>query len=327
MTTNRPKISVIVPVYNAGSHLKKCLDTLLGQSLKELEIILVLDCPTDGSDIIAKQYASSDQRIVLIENRQNKHIGLTRNEGLKVARGEYIGFSDHDDFREPTMYEELYKKAKEEEADLVLSLPGEILNGEKKISDCKEFSEKPSKKMLLSDLIGFGNNEHPEGACFVNIHNNIYRSDLIKEHRIQFVDTKNCSPEDVIFQIQSIFFSKKTVLLRKAFYFHQNDINNEGLQYSYVGYEKRPEGLRSIYNFLIKNNIFEEYKSSFYNGVCRQFINCLAAATLKGNYLTVRKKLRSYEFCSNAFNNYALEQRNNGLANRLFRKFLVLSLK
>ena len=93
-----PKVSIIVPIYNAGKFLEKCLDTLVNQTLKDIEIILVLDCPTDGSDRIAREYAEKDPRIRLIVNEQNLNIGLSRNEGLKIARGEYIGFSDHDDY-------------------------------------------------------------------------------------------------------------------------------------------------------------------------------------------------------------------------------------
>ena len=99
-----PKVSIIVPIYNAGKFLEKCLDTLVNQTLKDIEIILVLDCPTDGSDRIAREYAEKDPRIRLIINEQNLNIGLSRNEGLKIARGEYIGFSDHDDWRELDMY-------------------------------------------------------------------------------------------------------------------------------------------------------------------------------------------------------------------------------
>ena len=116
-----PKVSIIVPIYNAGKFLEKCLDTLVNQTLKDIEIILVLDCPTDGSDRIAREYAEKDPRIRLIVNEQNLNIGLSRNEGLKIARGEYIGFSDHDDWRELDMYEKLYQKAREDQADIAIS--------------------------------------------------------------------------------------------------------------------------------------------------------------------------------------------------------------
>lgn len=82
-----PKVSIIVPIYNAGKFLEKCLDTLIYQTLKDIEIILVLDCPTDGSDRIAREYAEKDPRIKLIFNKHNLNTGLSRNEGLKIAQG------------------------------------------------------------------------------------------------------------------------------------------------------------------------------------------------------------------------------------------------
>lgn len=85
------KVSVIVPVYNAGVHLKKCLGSLSSQTLKEMEIILVLDCPTDGSDKVAEEFAQRDSRFRILRNSRT-FISETRNEGLKVAKGEYVAF-------------------------------------------------------------------------------------------------------------------------------------------------------------------------------------------------------------------------------------------
>ena len=98
-----PKVSIIVPVYNAGIYLKGCLDSILQQTLCDIEVILILDCPTDGSDVICQKYAEKDNRIRIIWNEKNLHIGLSRNKGLEIATGEYIAFSDNDDYRELCM--------------------------------------------------------------------------------------------------------------------------------------------------------------------------------------------------------------------------------
>ena len=116
-----PKVSIIVPVYNAGKYLAPLLDSLVGQTLREIEVILVLDCPTDGSDRVAEEYAARDGRVVIVRNRENLHVGFSRNEGLKVARGEYIGFCDHDDLVEPEMFKKLYNRGKETGAEVVLA--------------------------------------------------------------------------------------------------------------------------------------------------------------------------------------------------------------
>lgn len=120
-TPNGVKVSIIVPVYNAGKRIKHCLETLIAQTLSDIEIICVLDCPSDGTDRIVKEYASHDSRIKVIENDHNMHISATRNRGLAVASGEYVGFSDHDDYRDLAMYEKLYAKAKTTSADIVFS--------------------------------------------------------------------------------------------------------------------------------------------------------------------------------------------------------------
>ena len=120
-----PLVSIIVPVYNAGEHLRPCLDTLVNQTLREIEIICVLDCPTDGSDKTVEEYAAKDNRIVVIRNEQNLNIGESRNVGLRATRGEYIGFSDHDDSRELDMYEKLYNTAEKGAKSIVFS--GEIV--------------------------------------------------------------------------------------------------------------------------------------------------------------------------------------------------------
>lgn len=103
------KVSIIVPVYNAGEKLRKLLDSLLVQSLKDIEVICVLDCPTDGSDKVCNEYAKLDKRICVLVNNSNKGISYSRNVGIKEAirkNSTYITFADHDDWVEPIYYED-----------------------------------------------------------------------------------------------------------------------------------------------------------------------------------------------------------------------------
>ena len=116
-----PLVSIILPVYNAGEYLRPCLDTLINQTLRNIEIICVLDCPTDGSDKVVEEYAEKDHRIVVIRNEQNLHIGESRNAGIRAAKGEYIGFSDHDDPHELDMYEKLYIATEHESKKIIIS--------------------------------------------------------------------------------------------------------------------------------------------------------------------------------------------------------------
>ena len=99
------KISVIIPVYNVEKYLRQCLDSVINQTYKDLEIICVEDCSTDNSPQILQEYAQKDERIKILYNEKNSKLGPTRNNGLKVATGEYIHFLDSDDWLEPDAYE------------------------------------------------------------------------------------------------------------------------------------------------------------------------------------------------------------------------------
>ena len=114
-----PKVSVIIPVYNVEKYLRECLDSVVNQTLREIEIICVDDGSTDSSLDILKEYASKDNRITVI-GQQNLHAGVARNAGLAVARGEYLSFLDSDDFFELNMLAEMYNTAKKDGSDTVI---------------------------------------------------------------------------------------------------------------------------------------------------------------------------------------------------------------
>lgn len=110
-------ISVIVPVYNVELYLRKCIDSILAQTYRDLEILVVDDGSTDGSGKICDEY-KKDER-VRVFHTENRGLSATRNLGLDKATGEWIGFVDSDDWIEPDMYEVLFRKAEETEADVV----------------------------------------------------------------------------------------------------------------------------------------------------------------------------------------------------------------
>ncbi|MGN1166532.1 MAG: glycosyltransferase family 2 protein [Lachnospiraceae bacterium] len=113
------KVSVIVPIYNAESYLRKSMNCILSQTLKEIEIICVDDGSTDQSGEILKDFAKADARIQII-TQKNAGAGAARNAGLKRAKGEYLSFLDADDFFEPDMLKTAYEKAKEKKAQIIV---------------------------------------------------------------------------------------------------------------------------------------------------------------------------------------------------------------
>ena len=114
------KVSVIVPVYNVYDYLEKCLDSLVNQTLKEIEIIVVNDGSPDNSEEIIARYAKDYPEKVKAYKKENGGLSDARNYGIKKAKGEYIGFVDSDDYVDTKMYEKLYNKAKNDKLDIVL---------------------------------------------------------------------------------------------------------------------------------------------------------------------------------------------------------------
>ena len=117
MNNNDILVSIIVPVYNAENYLPKCLDSLIAQTLSAIEIICVNDGSVDNSLKILEEYSKKDSRIVVV-NQQNKGVSSARNVGLELAKGEFVGFVDSDDWIDCDYYEKLYNYAKEYNSEM-----------------------------------------------------------------------------------------------------------------------------------------------------------------------------------------------------------------
>ncbi len=136
------KVSVIIPVYNTELYLKECLESVINQSLKEIEIICINDGSTDGSFKILKEYSKLDSRIILI-NQENRGLSEARNNGIKIAKGEYIHFLDSDDFYyKNDALEKLYKKISKNNVDILFFDIVNFYEKTKKIKNCQSNSLK-----------------------------------------------------------------------------------------------------------------------------------------------------------------------------------------
>jgi glycosyltransferase involved in cell wall biosynthesis len=114
-----PEVSVIVPVWNPDSGISRCVESLRGQTLEDIEMIFVDDCGTDGAMEVVRAAAKEDPRIRILENSENLGPGISRNNGIDVARGEYLAFIDADDYVNPVFLERLYTKAVADKLDIV----------------------------------------------------------------------------------------------------------------------------------------------------------------------------------------------------------------
>ena len=190
------KVSVIIPVYNVENYLRKCLDSLVNQTLKDIEIIVVNDGTTDNSQEIINEYVKKYPKKVVSIIQENGGQGAARNTGLLHAKGEYIGYVDSDDYVEENMYEELYKKAKEEDSDIVIC-------GNNVVKENYELFSKEDvdKEFLLGKMA---------------VWNKIYKKNIIVDNKIQF--RSKVWYEDLDFTMKVYFSSKKISYIDKALY-------------------------------------------------------------------------------------------------------------
>lgn len=117
---SNPKVSIIIPVYNTEKYLSRCLNSLVKQTLHDIEIICINDGSEDNSLSILENYASSDERIVLIDQK-NQGQSVARNRGIEIARGKYIGFVDSDDWVDDNYFEKLYCAAENNNCDIAVA--------------------------------------------------------------------------------------------------------------------------------------------------------------------------------------------------------------
>lgn len=201
------KVSIIVPVYNVENYLERCLQSLVKQTLKDIEIICINDGSTDNSKNILEQYAKEDNRIILI-NQENSGVSKARNKGLELAKGEYIGFIDSDDWVDLNFFEELYNKAKSTNSDIAAS------------SIIREKRGKQEDYYVFYDSYSADNFEEKLKICDIPnynyIWNKIYKTSKLKQANLNFEE--GITYEDIIFTPQVVYHLEKLVTVPCVYY-------------------------------------------------------------------------------------------------------------
>lgn len=173
----QPKISVIVPVYNTGKYLSKCLNSILNQTLKEIEVIVVNDGSKDDSQEIIDEFVSKDSRLVSIQ-KENGGLSDARNAGIDKAKGEFIAFVDSDDYIDLAMLEKMYELAERDESEIVLCDLVKVNENGKEFRDLPQSPQLPEKIILVEDFTIFG-----EMSCFAC--NKLFKKSLFNKHRFR----------------------------------------------------------------------------------------------------------------------------------------------
>jgi glycosyltransferase involved in cell wall biosynthesis len=249
------KVSVIIPVYNVEKYLKKCLDSVINQTLKEIEIIIVNDGSTDSSLKICQEYEQKDKRIHLI-NQKNSGLGIARNNAIKYAQGEFVCFLDSDDSLDLVTLQTTYNKANKDKSDIVVFGFERIDETTNRIIQTRDD--------LHSDLNILNNKQFFSRVISANfkhmVCSMIIKRNLFITYNLKFPAALH---EDLYVVPQLFYYAKKTSFIYENYYkwlIRKNSITSTITQ-------KHIDGIITaifyIKSFLLKENILNTYKSEF----------------------------------------------------------------
>lgn len=204
-------ISVIVPVYNVEKYLAKCIESILKQSYRNFELILVDDGSPDKCPVICDQYAEQDERIIVI-HQENSGVSAARNAGLDKAKGKYIGFVDPDDFIAPDMYEKMLYTMEQCYAELVIC-GYEYYDESYRIDEKRQYPEKAAEILNQKELMRRMSDMPP--TVRHGVVNKLFRTEYLKN--LRFVEGLHSS-EDVLFLTEYLKVVKTAVFVHQPFY-------------------------------------------------------------------------------------------------------------
>ena len=221
---SNPKVSIIIPVYNVEQYLPKCLDSIINQTLKDIEIICINDGSIDNSLSILKEYASKDDRIIIID-KENEGQGIARNLGIKKAKGKYIGFVDPDDWVDIQMFEKMYNQAQKLNSEIVICDLIKYQEWSDKYLKFNFYAEPKTPTKLKKVYLKPKENLNKEDFCKTLLispcyaWNRIYKRELLHKNNICF-SVLRCY-EDCIFVLKSHIIANNISYLDDELYYYR----------------------------------------------------------------------------------------------------------
>ena len=259
-----PKISIIIPIYNSEKYIKECLKSLIDQTFKDFEIICVNDGSTDKTLDILKKFEKIDKRITII-SQKNLGAGIARNIGMNNSKGDYLIFLDSDDIFKKTMLEQMYKKIKKNDAEIVIcnSINFETIK-KKKIFFKKNYliSDKKIKNRIFSSF--------DIKKDFFNLFiwwpwDKIIKKKYIENLGIKYQNLK--STNDLFFVASAVISAKKILFLDKNLIFHRINIKTSISNTRENSWNNFYYALLKLRNFIKKKGFFNRFKQDFINFV------------------------------------------------------------
>ncbi len=251
----KPKISIIMPVYNSEAYMEKSINSILNQTLKELELICINDTSKDNSLKVLQKISKKDKRLIILDNQKNLGPGGSRNMAILIAKGEFVMFVDSDDWLETDACEKLYNLATSEKSDFVYIRP-KIIYENKTILDKRLFrgDEIKNKETVFKKSL----RRKIAWAPWTKM----IKRNLITKNNILFPQIHIA--EDMVFSVKVLHFAKRISECREYLY---NYLMREGSLMSYKNSQRRIENylesIKLIRDFMNKNNIFQKYQKDF----------------------------------------------------------------
>lgn len=279
------KVSVVVTVYNGEKYIRECMDSILSQSLKEIEIICVDDASTDRTKNILEEYLCTADNMKLLINEVNSYAGAARNRGLAVATGEYVIFLDADDRFECDMLEQAYQKAILYDADICIVEEDQFIDGQ------EDYMDYPYVHKLMENLSEQGSFAPDEVKNMVfGLWNGwawdkLFKRSYVVKMGLQFQNLRTSN--DAFFVHAAIASAEKLVLVHKVLVHHR--INNRTSLSNTRGKSWKAcfLYLKALREYLIRHEIYTKYEKSFVNWACD---------FLYWNYQTLDEESRAYFF-------------------------------
>lgn len=252
----KPKISVIIPIYNVENTLEKCVDSVINQTLSNIEIILVNDGSTDKSAEIAEKYVQQDSRIKVI-HQKNDGASEARNKGLKIATGKYISFIDSDDWIDEKMYEELIEQAEaHNHPNIIRTYYYNVTQSETIPVHCFYCPNKENKKAILVENLKEIMKTCSYSACF-----GLWKKSFLDKHNLFFIKGL-CHAEDIFFSWKAMIYNKEALFVFKPYYYYLlNPFSiTRSLNNKFIDLIKT---FKFQKDFLIEQNIYKEFKYTY----------------------------------------------------------------
>lgn len=220
------KVSIIIPTYNVEDYLEECMDSVVNQTLHDLEIICINDGSTDSSLEILKRYAKDDDRIIIVD-KENGGYGIGMNIGLDKATGEYIGIVEPDDYVPLNMYGDLYKKAKENDLDFIKA---DFYRFKRKNNGDMELAYNHLSQNEEDYNVVFDPSHTPEAIRYImNTWSGIYKREFLEKYHIRHNETPGASFQDNGFWFQTFVYGQRAMIVNKPYYMNRRDNPNSSV--------------------------------------------------------------------------------------------------